>query len=107
MQVFEYDKLKSQRDYYTRNAVFWGLFAGYIPFTVLTGSLLELVFGLKGGIGYAAVAWMIVWVIVAFWRIYWPCPRCHKRFYFKWWYGNTFTTKCVHCGFRPGQPSAQ
>ena len=104
MRVFEYDKEKSKQEYYSRNFIFWGMFVGYIPGVALIGSALERGFGLKGGFGFAALAWMIGWMVVGFWRIYWSCPRCHKRFYFKWWYGNTFTTKCVHCGFRPSEP---
>ncbi len=102
MRVFEYDKQKSRRDYYLRNVIFWGLLAAYIPGVVFLGSLLHGELGVKAGLGYVGLGWMAGLIIVGFWRIFWPCPRCHRRFYFKWWYGNTFTTKCVHCGFRPG-----
>jgi hypothetical protein len=27
-----------------------------------------------------------------------PCPRCGKWFFAKWWYHNNFARKCVHCG---------
>jgi hypothetical protein len=32
----------------------------------------------------------------------WPCPRCGNFFHVSWerWYGNFYTTKCVHCGYR-------
>jgi len=26
------------------------------------------------------------------------CPRCNKMFFFKWYWGNGFALKCVHCG---------
>jgi hypothetical protein len=96
MRVFEYDKQKSQREYYLRNAIFWGLLGTYIPGVAFLATLLQQ------GLGYVALSWMAGLIIVAAWRISWSCPRCHRRFYFKRWYGNTFTTKCVHCGFRPG-----
>jgi hypothetical protein len=102
MRVFEYDKQNSQREYYLRNAIFWGLFVSYIPGVWIIGSLLQQGLGINAGFGIAAIGFMAGWLVVGIWRISWQCPRCHNRFYFKWWYGNTFTTKCVHCGFRPG-----
>ena len=26
------------------------------------------------------------------------CPRCHKFFTWTWFFGNSFTGRCVHCG---------
>ena len=102
MRFFEYDKEKSHSEYYKRNVAFWGLCAGFIPAVAITSVSFERLFYLQGATGFVVVGWMIAWMAAGFWRITWRCPRCHNRFYFKWWYGRGFTTKCVHCGFRPG-----
>ena len=91
------------REYYKRNLVFWGLFAAYIPGLLLIGAPLARVFGLGNEMGIVALAWLAGVAVVGMWRLNFRCPRCNNRFYYKGWYKNTFTTKCVHCGFRPAK----
>jgi hypothetical protein len=31
-----------------------------------------------------------------------PCPRCHRRFFFKGIFANSFARRCLHCGLRKG-----
>jgi len=94
---------KQRREYQKRNVLFWGLFAGYIPVVVIVGIPLGRVFDFKEMPGLIALAWMLAFGIVGIYRTMWKCPRCHKRFYYKWWYHNAFTRKCLHCGFRPAE----
>jgi len=36
-----------------------------------------------------------------------PCPRCHKRFFSKWYVCNPLAKRCLHCGFAKwGDPNA-
>ena len=37
---------------------------------------------------------------MAYLLVMYKCPQCGKPFASKWWYGNAFTTKCLHCGVR-------
>jgi hypothetical protein len=38
-------------------------------------------------------------VMVACLRVMaWPCPGCGRFFHVRWYYGNVFARRCVHCG---------
>ncbi|HEU4714985.1 MAG TPA: hypothetical protein VFS76_25720 [Pyrinomonadaceae bacterium] len=88
------------REFLKRNLVFWGLFVGFVPGMVLISEVGRK-YGVSEAFGFAGFAWMAAVIVAAIWRMSWKCPRCRKRFYYKWWYGNSFALKCVHCGFRP------
>jgi hypothetical protein len=102
MRYYEFDKTRARREFQKRNYLFLGLFAGaLVGFPIL--SYLSRLIGIESALGFITVAWMIAWVGVGIWRICWRCPRCHKYFFQKWWYGSAITTKCLHCGFRPDE----
>jgi len=90
------------REYRKRNLVFFGLFIGYMPGLALIGGGLNRFFGVQKWLGWVALVWLVTWMIAGAWRMDWNCPRCHKKFYRKWWMGNAFALRCVHCRFRPG-----
>jgi len=92
---------QERREYYKRNLVFWGLFLGFIPAAVAAAEVTP-VLRLPALFQSVVLTWFFVTLVAAVWRMSWRCPRCSERFYYKWWYGNSFSTKCVHCGFRPG-----
>ena len=101
MQVFEYDKEKAKREFYTRNLVYWGLVLSFIPFLWALALFLKwLDLDLAG---FIAMVFIAVLVAVSFWRFLWRCPRCHKYFFYKLPFPHALTTKCLHCGFRPGR----
>lgn len=29
------------------------------------------------------------------------CPSCKEKFFYNGWFGNTFASKCVNCGYLP------
>ena len=41
---------------------------------------------------WITVVGSMIYLLVAY-----KCPQCAHPFAFKWWYGNAFTTKCLHC----------
>ena len=45
-----------------------------------------------------AIAWMVFFVIAGNLALRFPCPRCGKWFFAKWWCHNNFARRCVHCG---------
>ncbi|HEY2961386.1 MAG TPA: hypothetical protein VGJ37_03165 [Pyrinomonadaceae bacterium] len=91
------------REYYKRNVVFWALFVSYVPAMLFIGIPLSRLFRSENGAGIIATALFACIVAAALWRINWRCPRCDEMFYRKWWYSNAFSTRCVHCGFRPAK----
>lgn len=91
------------REYHKRNLVFWGLFAAYVPVMVFILIPLVRVLNFPNAAGLLAIVWFAAVAAAGIWRTNWNCPRCGERFYRKWWYTNSFSTKCVHCGFRPAK----
>jgi predicted RNA-binding Zn-ribbon protein involved in translation (DUF1610 family) len=45
-----------------------------------------------------AIGWMVFFVVAGNLVVRFPCPRCGKWFFAKWWYRNSFARRCVHCG---------
>ena len=92
---------QERREYYKRNFAFWGMFLGFIPASVIAVELARII---ESPVLSQLLVLMLFSATIAasVWRMNWRCPRCYERFYYKWWYGQAFSTKCVHCGFRPG-----
>ncbi len=95
------DYEEARREYIKRNVVFFGAFLGYVPAFVVF-------FKVGNWLGFSPLApvvastgWFLALIVASAWRTGWRCPRCDKRFYYKWWYAHQFSMKCVHCGLRP------
>lgn len=43
--------------------------------------------------------------VVQWRRVYWPCPRCGRPFYYDWGYWGIFVDKCLHCGLSEYAPN--
>ena len=84
-------------EYRRRNILFWTVWLTYIPGVLLIGVPLSRMFHSNNVVFVVAVIWMVAFVITGNYRSFWKCPRCHKPFFHKWWYHNTFARKCVHC----------
>lgn len=89
------------REYYKRNLVFWVLFIGWLPVMVFIVIPVARVLNFPNAANGLALIFFAAVMAAGIWRANWNCPRCGERFYRKWWYTNSFSTKCVHCGFRP------
>jgi len=92
------------RDLRRRRRFVWIACLGYVPgvailifivgapLSYLTGIKLDyFVFGIAG-------TWMVAVMSTSVWAGTFRCPRCHRWFFAKWWYSNSFARKCVHCG---------
>ncbi|MCA1594036.1 MAG: hypothetical protein LC754_15565 [Acidobacteria bacterium] len=85
-------------EYRKRSIIVWSVFLTYIPGAIIIGGSLYRLTGSDSFIPMTAFAWMAAFAITNFYRMNWKCPRCGKAFFQKWWYGNNFARKCVHCG---------
>ena len=55
----------------------------------------------RPGMLLVSVAPWIIAVAFSFsWWSFWPCPRCRKPFFAKWWGYMFLGRKCAHCGLR-------
>ena len=103
MSYHAFDIKLARRDYYTNNFILWGLFIGFIPGIQIVNYLFVHVFNWPVGRSYIGLSWFIAVAVAMIRHSTWKCPRCRKPFYHKWWYRNDFSTKCLHCGLRPGE----
>ena len=93
---------RSLRDYRRRNLIFWGLFLGMVPATLLIATPLGRLFNSNWIAETIATAWFAAVAGATIWRMNFECPRCGEMFYTKKWiFRQPFTRKCVHCEFRP------
>jgi hypothetical protein len=102
MHYHDFDKKLARREYYTNNFILWGVFIAFIPGVQILSYLFVDVFKWPVSRQFIGFGWFVAWVVAVIRHATWKCPRCHKPFYHKWWYGNAFSTKCLHCGLRPG-----
>ena len=84
----------------------WGLFAGWIPFGFVVGSLIVWLH-LRVNLAFVAlIPYLLGLVIFANVVSVFRCPRCGNRFYAwgPWGLGhNSFARKCGNCGLRKWQ----
>lgn len=103
------DYAPAWRDLRNRKLILIGLLFGYIPGVLILFFAIGLPVSALTGIHpdyffYAfAGAWMMAFMIAGRRVGYFPCPRCGKWFFAKWWYRNPFARKCVHCGLIKGR----
>ena len=79
-----------------RNLALFAFF-GYVPVIALFAVITETLLHVTTPVFVAAISWMLLAVIVGNWFIRFPCPRCGKPFFMKWWGYNTFARRCLHC----------
>jgi|ERR1035441_1744215 hypothetical protein len=82
-----------------RNIV-WLAFLGYVPIVAFIAFVSVRLFSTLTPAFIAAFAWMGFFLIAGNLFIRFPCPRCGKPFFSKWWYYNSFARRCVHCGLK-------
>jgi hypothetical protein len=82
----------------TRTYLAWFALVGYVPVCFGVGVLSMRLFSTFTPAFVVAIAWMIFSVITGNLALRFPCPRCGKWFFTKWWYYNGFARRCVHCG---------
>ena len=73
-------------------------FIAYVPVVSVIALLSLCLFSTFTPALVVAFAWMVFLVIVGNVVVRFPCPRCGKWFFAKWWYHNGFARRCIHCG---------
>ena len=72
----------------------FSLFLFYVPFVAFMDSIMP---SEKISIAFAII-YFCTMAFVGIWYNFSKCPRCNNFFGWKWYYGNGFTNKCLHCG---------
>lgn len=85
-------------EYRKRRNLAWFVFLGYVPIVSGVGMLSMWLFSTFTPAFVVAIGWMVFFVIAGNLAVRFPCPRCGKWFFAKWWYHNSFARRCVHCG---------
>ena len=52
----------------------------------------------KTAFAVVIIVWFMALIISTFSWAFAKCPRCGGMFFAKWYFGNAFALKCVHCG---------
>lgn len=86
--------------YRKRRNLVWFAFLGYVPVCLLVAFVSFKLFSTLKPAFVVAFAWMGFYVVAGNLFLRFPCPRCGKPFFAKWWYYNGFARRCVHCGLR-------
>ena len=89
----------SWQNYRQRRLWFFAIFLGYIPGVLALGFPLTWLFGSDIPFYIVGGAWMLAFVISSIYMSSFPCPSCHRAFFFTWWHHNPLARRCVHCGF--------
>ena len=84
--------------YRKRRNIWLFAFVGYVPVVFSVGVLSTRLFSTFTPAFVLAFVWMAFLVIAGNLSLGFPCPRCGKSFFAKWWYHNGFARRCVHCG---------
>ena len=83
------DEIKGRRRF------FWVVLA-LCPAVILLSGLFR-----SARVGWVAgLAWATLYMCAALRVVMVKCPRCGEHFSCKWYYGNPWTTKCLHCGLK-------
>jgi hypothetical protein len=91
--------MSSWDNYRKRRRLFLIALLGFFPFALLVMFPLSYVCQ-SDTLGYrAGLAYLVFYGIASLQFAFFPCPKCGKSFFVKWWYNNFFTRQCVHCGF--------
>jgi hypothetical protein len=71
----------------------WGTWLAFLPFMAIATAVQPPEWLLMP----LGIFWFSTWVVLVVVHGLYRCPACRK--FFNWsWYGNPFTSKCLHCG---------
>src|SRR6476469_6301279 len=85
-------------DYRKRRNLAWFAFLGYVPVCFTVAVLSMRLFATFTPAFVVAIGWMVFFLVAGNVVLRFPCPRCGKPFFAKWWYHNSLARRCVHCG---------
>jgi hypothetical protein len=94
---------KSWKDLRLRRRVFWGLFAGYLPFgTAIAAAWKSAGYTPDGRLAYTLIPYMLFWAGSGVWMSLFTCPRCEAPFFRRpgkrlLVYHNPYAIACLNC----------
>lgn len=86
------------KEFKRRRLIAWIFLVTMLPVILLFGWLFNVLLEMEDVELYVAYAWLAAWGIAVMRVTLFPCPRCKKWFFAKWWVSNVFARKCIHCG---------
>lgn len=91
------------RDLRFRRRLFWGLFAGYLPFGAALAALVtQAGYTPDGKLAVFLVPYMALWAGSGMWMSFFKCPRCNSMFFRRagmglFVYHNPYASACLSC----------
>src|SRR5689334_22346725 len=82
------------RGYSRRCVRFWMIVVTWLPI----GALSIRIFGDSVFVCVPIALWSVAFIVLGIYKESFPCPRCHRAFFRKWFYHNPLAGYCVHCG---------
>src|SRR5436305_11765082 len=73
-------------EYRKRRNLAWFAFLGYVPVCCTVAVLSMRLFATFTPAFVVAIGWMVFFLIAGNLVLRFPCPRCGKPFFAKWWY---------------------
>src|SRR5262245_50197557 len=92
-------RIESWDDYRRRRRWFLVIWLTYVPGALALGDPLSRLTGSGIPVYIIAGAWILAFIAAANYMEAFPCPRCRRAFFRKWWCHNPLAKDCVHCGF--------
>lgn len=88
----------SWHEYKRRRRWFFIVLLTYLPGVALVGYPLRALVGFDV---FAVVAcfWLLVFTVVSVRMNSFPCPKCHRPFFYRFPVSNPLTGECMRCGF--------
>lgn len=74
------------------------VFLGFLPIGFPLAVALSRLSGSGSAFYMVAFGWALALVVVYVRLAFFPCPRCGKAYFSRWWYYNPLSGACVHCG---------
>ena len=85
------------RRYRTWARLRWVSLLGYVPF-VAAAAFIGKRAGFPAAVPFMVAAWFLFLAVAVVGAGCFACPRCRRRFFQAWRWGNPFASRCLHCG---------
>ncbi len=86
-------------EYRRRRRWFFIALLAYLPSVAAVGYPLRALLGSDIVFLVIACLWLLVFAVVGIRMNSFPCPRCHRPFFFRWPVSSPLASECIRCGF--------